>query len=127
MPPRPKAPRTHVVDAVHRADHVEQTDRTTRADRADRAKMISVRLTMEEFDTLSAQATELGIGPSTLARSLIRRGLADQPPSSPTAGSAPSALEAHLQAYLQAGLQPDLAARVEALERWVADHEDAQQ
>lgn len=123
MSPRPKATRTHVVDAVHRADHVEQTDRPTRADRA---KMISVRLTTEEFDTLSAQATELGIGPSTLARSLIRRGLADQPPSSPTAGSAPSALEAHLQAYLQAGLQPDLAARVEALERWVADHEDAQ-
>ena len=123
MPDRPNAARTRpAVDP-------------DRADRADRAKMISVRLTMDEFEALSAEATELGIGASTLARTLIRRGLAHQPPPTPSATpsrpapakpAAPSALESQLEAYLRAALrpdlQPDLVARVEALERWVAEH-----
>ena len=122
MPDSPKtAGRRRVADTVHTREHVERTDLPERADRTERterAKMISVRLTTDEFEALSAQATELGIGASTLARTLIRRGLAD---SSPT----PSTLETRLEAHLQASLHPDLATRVEVLERWVAEHSQA--
>ncbi len=111
----------HAIDVVRPSERVEHTDlhnhtdQTNRPGRAERAKMISVRLTMDEFEALSVAAGTLGIGPSTLARTLIRRGLSEQAP-------APSAVESHLEAHLQANLQSDLVARVEALERWVAEH-----
>jgi hypothetical protein len=90
--------------------------------------VLSVRLTSEELDALTARATETGVGPSTLARTLVRRGLGIGPteataarsaldPAAP-APSAPSTLEARLAEHLAIGL----AARVEALERWVAEH-----
>jgi len=116
VPDSPKtAGRRRVADTVHTHEHVERTDLP---ERAERAKMISVRLTLDEFEALSAQATELGIGASTLARTLIRRGLAHPSP-------APSALETRLEAHLQTSLHPDLATRVEVLERWVAEHSQA--
>ena len=37
----------------------------------DRAKVLSVRLNADEFEKLAARAEVAGIGPSTLARSLI--------------------------------------------------------
>ncbi|WP_323097597.1 hypothetical protein [Intrasporangium sp. YIM S08009] len=123
MPDNPKtARRRHVVDTVHPRERVERTDlpdHSERAERADRSKMISVRLTTDEFEALSAEASTLGIGPSTLARTLIRRGLAEPSPT-------PSALESRIEAHLQASLDPDLTARVEALERWVAERSAAQ-
>jgi len=81
----------------------------------DRSKVLSVRLTTDEFDRLSAQAEDIGVGPSTLARTLIRQGLAGSSSSSKRLrGKATSPLEAQLVA--------DLEARVEALERWVSEH-----
>ena len=50
---------------------------------ADRTKVLSVRLTTEEFEALSARATEVGVGPSTLARTLVRQGLARPTPDTP--------------------------------------------
>ena len=88
---------------------------------ADRTRVLSVRLTAEEFDALSARATEVGVGASTLARTFVRQALAGTHPSStaPPSASAPrdSSLEAHLQALIDA----DLVARVEALERRAAE------
>jgi hypothetical protein len=94
---------------------------------ADRTRVLSVRLTSEELDALTARATEVGVGPSTLARTLVRRGLGigSADPANPTtltsprdrtggASDSPSALEAQLVA--------GLVARVEALERWAAEH-----
>lgn len=89
-------------------------------DATDRAKVLSVRLTADEFAALAARAHDLGVGPSTLARTFIRHGLGaattplTAPPSPTTAGQADSPLEARLAR--------DLLARVEALERWVAEH-----
>lgn len=37
----------------------------------DRAKVLSVRLNAEEYERLMAQAEQAGVGPSTIARSLI--------------------------------------------------------
>ncbi len=99
------------------------------AARADRTKVLSVRLTSEELDALTARAIETGVGPSTLARTLVRRGLGIGPTEATAARSAgldpaapapspPSTLEARLAEHLTIGL----AARVEALERWVAEH-----
>lgn len=79
--------------------------------RPDRAKMISVRLTREEFEALATQAEDLGVGPSTLARTLIRQGLA-----------APTAPRTARGSVLEAELAANLLARVEALERWTAEH-----
>ena len=110
---------------------------------ADRTKVLSVRFTAEEFDALSTRATEVGVGPSTLARTLVRQGLAALTAGASPTGISPtgisptgisptgtkpaapalhpttvdSALEAHLQARLEALLAADLVARVEALER----------
>ncbi|WP_404391270.1 hypothetical protein [Humibacillus xanthopallidus] len=83
----------------------------------ERAKVLSVRLSTDEFERLTDLATEIGVGPSTLARTLIRRGLT--PAAQPD-----SPLErAHLQRLLR---QPpdleELTARVAALEAWVASH-----
>jgi hypothetical protein len=81
----------------------------------DRAKVLSVRLTSDEFAALAARAQELGVGPSTLARTFIRHslGAAVNPLTSPgPQGDSP----------LEARLARDLVARVEALERWVAEH-----
>ncbi|GAA2159861.1 hypothetical protein FHX52_4497 [Humibacillus xanthopallidus] len=85
----------------------------------ERAKVLSVRLSAEEFEQLTEVATEIGVGPSTLARTLIRRGLT---PS--TTDITESPLE---RAYLQRlPQQPsdieELTARVAALEAWVASH-----
>lgn len=89
----------------------------------DRSKVISVRFTVEEFEALSGRAAELGVGPSTLARTLVRQGLgasgstlsaATKGSPQPAGHNAPSVLEERLAA--------DLVARVEALERWVAEH-----
>lgn len=83
----------------------------------DRTKVLSVRLTEEEFATLSSRAVELGIGPSTLARTLVRRALAPATTHDRTAS--------HLTA-LDAALRPEhdpdarlalVEARVDALER----------
>ena len=79
----------------------------------DRSKVLSVRLTADEFDRLSAQAEEVGVGASTLARTLIRRGLSPQ---------AAGVNDAAAQPYspLEQKLVSDLITRVETLERWVA-------
>lgn len=82
---------------------------------ADRTKVLSVRFTAEEFDALTARATEVGVGPSTLARTFVRQALASALPAPPDARD--SALEARLEALLAA----DLVARVEALERRAAE------
>jgi hypothetical protein len=82
---------------------------------ADRTKVLSVRLTADEFEALSTKATEVGVGPSTLARTFVRQGLAGtMATTAPAAATDDSTLEARLAA--------DLAARIEALERWVAEH-----
>ena len=99
------------------------------APRGDRTRVLSVRLTNAELDALTARATELGVGPSTLARTLVRRGLgigvtdavapaSATPDRTDPAASPTSKLEARLAEHLATGL----AARVEALERWVAEH-----
>jgi hypothetical protein len=80
----------------------------------ERSKVLSVRLTTDEFDRLSRQADEIGVGASTLARTFIRQGLSVAPSAKRVRAQADSPLEAQLVA--------DLIARVEALERWVADH-----
>lgn len=49
----------------------------------DRAKILSVRLNAKEYEQLTAQAELAGVGPSTLARSMILRAL------NPSAGHAP--------------------------------------
>ncbi|HET7799688.1 MAG TPA: hypothetical protein VFL38_04655 [Humibacillus xanthopallidus] len=86
----------------------------------ERAKVLSVRLSAEEFEQLTQVATEIGVGPSTLARTLIRRGLT----STATPDDSESPLE---RAYLQRlPIEPtpieELTARVAALEAWVASH-----
>ncbi|CAN7532341.1 hypothetical protein LJR027_003550 [Terrabacter sp. LjRoot27] len=107
----------------------------------DRTKVLSVRLTAEELEALIARATEIGVGPSTLARTYVRHGLSGSPagagattapaaapaasgssaaPSSPGAGG--SALETRLSAMLAEHAKADLESRVAALEKWVAEH-----
>lgn len=95
----------------------------------DRTKVLSVRLTEEEFAALSTRAVELGIGPSTLARTLVRRALAP-PTTHDRTASHLTALDAALRpepdpdarfgAGSDARLDARLAlveARVDALER----------
>ncbi|GAA2741674.1 hypothetical protein GCM10009868_08600 [Terrabacter aerolatus] len=110
---------------------------------ADRTKVLSVRLTEEELEALSTRATEIGVGPSTLARTFVRQALAatattTPSPPSPSAPSEPSApaaspapatrpaedstFEAQLRARLEALLAADLVTRVEALERCAGGH-----
>lgn len=92
---------------------------------ADRTKVLSVRLTEEEFAALSSRAVELGIGPSTLARTLVRRALApatthDRTSSHLTALEAALRPEPDLHARPDASVDARLAlveARVDALER----------
>ena len=86
----------------------------------ERAKVLSVRLSADEFERLTDLATEIGVGPSTLARTLIRRGLT--PTAQPDRTDSP--LErAHLQRLLrQAPDLEELTSRVAALEAWVASH-----
>ncbi len=67
----------------------------------ERAKVLSVRLNPDEYEELRQLAALSGVGPSTMARGLILQGLT-QPPPSP--------------------LEAELAARVAALEEWVASH-----
>ncbi|GAA1992215.1 hypothetical protein GCM10009817_37960 [Terrabacter lapilli] len=101
--------------------------------RPDRAKMISVRLTKEEYDVLSDAAAALGVGPSTLARTLIRQGLGagitgdpafttavrDTRATARLSGTAPATTPG---SALEMELAANLLARIEALERWVAEH-----
>jgi hypothetical protein len=97
----------------------------------DRSKVISVRFTVEEFEALSARATELGVGPSTLARTFVRQGLGTTASIASTAsttspgftGAAKPSGHVHSgPSVLEVRLAADLVARVEALERWVAEH-----
>jgi hypothetical protein len=94
----------------------------------DRSKVISVRFTVEEFEALSARATELGVGPSTLARTFVRQGLGTIASTASTGspgftGSSKPSGHAHSgPSVLEERLAADLVARVEALERWVAEH-----
>jgi hypothetical protein len=67
----------------------------------ERAKVLSVRLNPEEYENLRRLAAASGVGPSTMARGLILQGLV-QPTPSP--------------------LEASLAARIAALEEWVASH-----
>lgn len=91
----------------------------------DRTKVLSVRLTEEEFAALSSRAVELGIGPSTLARTLVKRALTpptthDRTASHLTALEAALHPEPDLDARLGEHLDARLAlveARVDALER----------
>jgi hypothetical protein len=81
---------------------------------ADRTKVLSVRFTAEEFDALSERAAEVGVGPSTLARTFVRQALAELTASTPAPAPAAtwhSALEARLEEHHAA----DLVARVAAL------------
>ena len=89
---------------------------------ADRTKVLSVRLTDEEFEALTARAVEIGVGPSTLARTFIRQGLVAGPTSrrGPAHGST---LEEDLRAMVAAHTRDRLESRVAALERWVRDHD----
>ena len=86
----------------------------------ERAKVLSVRLSADEFERLTDLATEIGVGPSTLARTFIRRGLA--PTAAPELTESP--LErAHAQRLSQQRPDlDDLVARVAALEAWVESH-----
>ena len=64
------------------AEHAEQNKdaaptsdtKVTRPGR-ERAKVLSVRLNVEEYEQLAAQAEVAGVGPSTLARSMILQAL----------------------------------------------------
>lgn len=60
------------------AEHAEQNKDATPSSDAkigrpgrDRAKVLSVRLNAKEYEALTAQAELAGVGPSTLARSMI--------------------------------------------------------
>ena len=86
----------------------------------ERAKVLSVRLSADEFERLTDLATEIGVGPSTLARTLIRRGLS---PAAQPDGTESPLERAHLQRLLrQSPDLEELTARVAALEAWVASH-----
>lgn len=95
----------------------------------DRSKVISVRFTVEEFEALAARAADLGVGPSTLARTLVRQGLGASGSTLSGASAGSSQGSGQGQGSGHAGsslfeerLAADLVARVEALERWVAEH-----
>ncbi len=84
-------------------------------DAGDRARVLSVRLTQEEFEQLTERARQIGVGSSTLARTLIRRGLTGQSadlvfttPGSPTV-------------ILEDAAHSSLERRVKALEEWAAE------
>jgi len=93
----------------------------------DRAKVLSIRFTAEEFEALTARATEIGVGPSTLARTFVRHGLsrlADTSATTTTPSARGSAFETHLSALIAAHVKADLESRVAALEKWVSNCED---
>lgn len=54
---------------------VTSDDSTITRPGRDRAKVLSVRLNAAEYERLAAQAELAGVGPSTLARTCILRGL----------------------------------------------------
>jgi hypothetical protein len=73
------------------AEHAEQNkdatpsgDAKIRRPGRDRAKVLSVRLNAKEYEQLTAQAELAGVGPSTLARSMILGAL------NPSEGQAPT-------------------------------------
>ncbi len=84
-------------------------------------------LTARELGRLiaHARATEVGVGPSTLARTFVRQALSgtQQPYPSPSASrsSTPPPRDSGLEARLQALIDADLVTRVEALERRTTD------
>ena len=75
------------------AEHAEQNKDATPSGDAkigrpgrDRAKVLSVRLNAKEYEQLAAQAELVGVGPSTLARSMILKVLnpsKDRTPNDP--------------------------------------------
>ena len=73
----------------------------------DRAKVLSVRFSWDEFEALTAEATRIGVGPSTLARTLVRKGLAMTSQVTPPT-------------EFDTGPPPNLEQRVSALEQLVA-------
>lgn len=83
-------------------------------DSSDRSKVLSVRLTVEEFEQLTEQAREIGVGSSTLARTLIRRGLAGHGADFVFAASGTPVVSVEGEPV------KDLESRVTDLERWVA-------
>jgi hypothetical protein len=89
--------------------------RFAQPDAGDRARVLSVRLTQEEFEQLTEQARHIGVGSSTLARTLIRRGLAGQ--SADLVFTTPSSPAVTLEDTAH----PSLESRVKALEQWVAE------
>ena len=89
----------------------------------DRNKVLSVRLTDEEFRALTARATEVGVGPSTLARTYVRQALSSITTQEPRPETAPGAArDSALEQRLWALLAADLVSRIEALETWVEAH-----
>jgi hypothetical protein len=80
----------------------------------DRSKVLSVRLTHEEFEQLTELARQIGVGSSTLARTLIRRGLGVQGADLVFSGPGTPAVS------VEGGRDADLESRVRALEKWVA-------
>jgi hypothetical protein len=92
----------------------------------DRSRVLSVRLTAEELETLTARATEIGVGPSTLARTYVRHALSGSSPGPSAATTTPDTWHPTLETSytpLNAGHAPaDLEPRVAALEKWVAEH-----
>jgi hypothetical protein len=92
------------------------------ADPGDRVRVLSVRLSYEEFEQLTERAREIGVGSSTLARTMIRRGLAG-PAGAGGAGAdfvfAGSGVPAvTVETASHADLE-SLQTRVTALEEWV--------
>ena len=93
----------------------------------DRARVLSIRFTAEEFEALTARATEIGVGPSTLARTYVRHGLSGSPAGASTTttlSARGSAFETHLSPLIAAHVMADLESRVAALEKWVSNYRE---
>jgi len=99
-------------------------------DSTDRSKVLSVRLSNDEFERLTAMAHDAGVGASTLARNLIRKGLAlprtdftfSDPRPAPMTLAGPSTT-LNDTARTASAQQSALEARLAALEHWVAQQQ----
>lgn len=81
----------------------------------DRAKVLSVRLSWDEFEALQSEAERIGVGASTLARTLVRKGLAMSTPT-----NAPRAAVDIVDPARDVTVE--LEQRVSALEQLMAQH-----
>lgn len=90
------------------------------ADAGDRAKVLSVRLTYEEFEQLTEQARQIGVGSSTLARTLIRRGLGGGGADFVFSGPGVPTIT------MEGVTHQNLESRVKALENWVEQQQARQ-